>query len=87
MIEQDRVASMILWGPPGVGKTTLASIIAKHTAAEFVDFSAVTGGMADIKNIMAEAEVRRRPSCSWTRSIVSIRPSRMHSCHMWRRVR
>ena len=69
MIEQDRVASMILWGPPGVGKTTLASIIAKHTAAEFVDFSAVTGGMADIKNIMAEAEVRR---CKGRRTILFV---------------
>lgn len=60
MIEEDQVPSMILWGPPGVGKTTLASIIARGTKAEFVDFSAVTSGIKEIKEIMVRAEGARR---------------------------
>lgn len=59
MIEQDRVSSMIFWGPPGVGKTTLAAIIANYTKAEFVEYSAVTGGSREVKEIMAAAEKRR----------------------------
>lgn len=60
LIEQDTVPSMIFWGPPGVGKTTLAGIIAHRTHAEFVNFSAVTSGIKDIKEVMAQAEQRRR---------------------------
>ena len=60
MIENDRIPSMILWGPPGVGKTTLANVIANATKAEFVNFSAVTSGIREIKEIMAAAEERRR---------------------------
>ncbi len=60
MIENDRIPSMILWGPPGVGKTTLANVIAKATKAEFVNFSAVTSGIREIKEIMAQAEESRR---------------------------
>lgn len=56
MIDKDEVPSMILWGPPGVGKTTLAHVIADHTRAEFVSFSAVTSGIKEIKKIMEEAE-------------------------------
>ncbi len=59
MIDRDAVTSMILWGPPGVGKTTLAGIIARSTEAEFVSFSAVTGTSAEVKAIMSEAEKRR----------------------------
>ena len=51
---------MIFWGPPGVGKTTLARIIAKKTKAEFIDFSAVTGGIKEIRSIMQQAETNRR---------------------------
>lgn len=60
MIERDAVVSMILWGPPGVGKTTLAGIIAESTRAEFVRYSAVTGGVKEVRDIMAAAEARRR---------------------------
>lgn len=56
LIDADRVPSMILWGPPGVGKTTLARVIANHTKAEFISFSAVTSGIKEIKEIMAQAQ-------------------------------
>ncbi|MDO5882662.1 replication-associated recombination protein A [Ligilactobacillus animalis] len=56
LITQDRVTSMVLWGPPGVGKTTLAQVIAKQTKAGFISFSAVTSGIKEIKKIMQEAE-------------------------------
>lgn len=60
LIDQDQIPSMIFWGPPGVGKTTLATIIANRTHAEFINFSAVTSGIKDIKAVMAQAESRRR---------------------------
>lgn len=56
MIEGDELASFILWGPPGVGKTTLARIIASKTDSKWVSFSAVTSGIKEIRNVMAEAE-------------------------------
>ena len=59
-IEKDQVPSMILWGPPGVGKTTLAQIIARMTKSTFVPFSAVLAGIKEIKEIMAGAEKARR---------------------------
>ena len=60
LIESDNVGSMIFWGPPGVGKTTLARIIAKRTKANFIDFSAVTSGIKEIKQVMEQAEKNRR---------------------------
>ena len=60
MIERDQIPSMILWGPPGVGKTTLANVVANLTRAEFVNYSAVTSGIKEIKEIMARAESGRR---------------------------
>jgi len=60
LIDQDRISSMIFWGPPGVGKTTLASIIAGRTHARFINFSAVTSGIKEIKEVMAQAEESRR---------------------------
>lgn len=60
LIDQDRITSMIFWGPPGVGKTTLASIIAGRTHARFINFSAVTSGIKEIKEVMAQAEESRR---------------------------
>ncbi len=56
MLQTDRISSMIFWGPPGVGKTTLARIIANMTHSSFVDFSAVTSGIKEIKDVMKQAE-------------------------------
>lgn len=56
LIERDSISSMIFWGPPGVGKTTLAQIIAAETKAQFITFSAVTSGIKDIKNVMQQAD-------------------------------
>lgn len=56
LIEGDQVSSMIFWGPPGVGKTTLAQIIANKTKATFINFSAVTSGIKEIKEVMERAE-------------------------------
>src|SRR5450631_491527 len=59
-IERDELQSLILWGPPGVGKTTLARLIARLTKADFVPFSAVLSGIKEIKSVMADAERSRR---------------------------
>lgn len=59
-IEKDRLTSLILWGPPGTGKTTLATLIARQTRCRFVPFSAVLSGIKEIKEVMAEAERSRR---------------------------
>ena len=56
MLDTDRISSMIFWGPPGVGKTTLAHIIANMTHSSFIDFSAVTSGIKEIKDVMKQAE-------------------------------
>ena len=59
LIEEDKIASIIFWGPPGTGKTTLAQIIASQTRATFINFSAATSGIKEIKSIMADAEKAR----------------------------
>jgi len=69
LIEHDTIPSMIFWGPPGVGKTTLARIIANSTQSDFVDFSAVTSGIRDIKAVMKSAEEKRK---SGIRTIVFV---------------
>src|SRR5437660_3530077 len=68
-IERDDTGSLIFWGPPGTGKTTLAKIIAHMTKAEFLEFSAVLSGIKEIKQVMAEAERARQYG---TRTIVFI---------------
>src|SRR5471032_1234143 len=69
-IERDLLQSIVLWGPPGTGKTTLARIIADTTKARFVSFSAVLAGIKEIREVMTEAERIRRSTCR--RSIVFI---------------
>ncbi len=68
-IERDDTGSLIFWGPPGTGKTTLAKIIANMTKAEFIEFSAVLAGIKEIKQVMADAERARQYG---TRTIVFI---------------
>jgi putative ATPase len=68
-IERDDIGSILFWGPPGVGKTTLAKIIARRTKAEFVEYSAVMAGIKEIKQVMVEAERARQYG---TRTIVFI---------------
>lgn len=60
LIDKRRLASLILWGPPGSGKTTLARIIAKSTGADFIELSAVTAGKADVVKVVERAEANRR---------------------------
>src|SRR5438034_854308 len=68
-IERDDPGSIIFWGPPGVGKTTLAQIIARVTKAEFLEFSAVMSGIKEIKQVMADAEKAKQFG---TRTIVFV---------------
>ena len=69
IIENDHIPSMIFWGPPGVGKTTLASVIARTTKAAFINFSAVTSGIKEIREVMKKAE---EENLSGNRTIVFV---------------
>jgi putative ATPase len=83
-IESGRVHSMILWGPPGCGKTTLAQLLARYADAEFRAVSAVLVGLPEVRQVLAEAGHRFAEGgarcCSSTRCIASTRRSRMPSC-------
>ena len=89
LIERDQISSMIFWGPPGVGKTTLASIIANRTRSNFINFSAVTSGIKEIKDVMKEADENRHWGFGrfflWTRFIGLTVRSRMRFFLLWRR--
>ena len=69
IIESDGISSMIFWGPPGVGKTTLANVIARTTSSEFIEFSAVTSGIREIRAVMQKADQNRALG---TRTIVFV---------------
>lgn len=89
MIEQDKVSSMIFWGPPGVGKTTLARIIAAQTKSHFVNFSAVTSGIKEIKAVMKDAQMRKSMGQETIllsmKFIVLIKPNKMRFYPMSKR--
>ena len=77
-----KLSSLILWGPPGSGKTTLARLIAAHNSADFIALSAVLAGVKDVRAAIEEARKASgagdERSCSSTRSIASTRDSRTH---------
>ena len=75
-IQADRLTSSIFWGPPGTGKTTLASIIARSTQAEFAQLNAVTSGVGDVREVIAEAEQRLRLYGQSTYLLLD-------ECHRW----
>ena len=88
MLESGRIFSMIFWGPPGSGKTTLARMIARYAQAHFVQFSAVLSGVKEIREVVKEARSSGglnigKPFFSWMKSTVSTRPSRMPFCRTW----
>ena len=75
-IQADRLTSSIFWGPPGTGKTTLASIIARSTKAEFAQLNAVTSGVADVREVISQAEQRLRLYGQSTYLLLD-------ECHRW----
>ena len=62
LVESDKLGSVVLWGPPGVGKTTLAEIVANTSGAHFIRVSAVSAGVADLRKAVEDAKEARRPS-------------------------
>lgn len=90
MIDAGRISSFILWGPPGVGKTTLAQIIANKLETPFYTLSAVTSGVKDVRDVIEKARSnhfsrRPAPSCSLMKSTGSASPSRIPCWGRWRR--
>ena len=88
MVAAGKLSSMILWGPPGTGKTTIARLLADAVGLRFVAISAVFSGVADLKKVFAEAREHAGSAsarcCSWTRSTASTARSRTASCPMSR---
>lgn len=92
MIDAGRISSFILWGPPGVGKTTLAQIIANKLETPFYTLSAVTSGVKDVRDVIDRAKVtassrRQARYCSLTKSTVSASRSRTRCWALWSRER
>ncbi len=92
MIESGRVNSFILWGPPGVGKTTLAKIVAAQTEVPFYTLSAVTSGVKDVREVLERAEAdsrsmfsKGRPILLSTKYTASTSLSKIHSWARWRK--
>ena len=83
MIDAGRISSFILWGPPGVGKTTLAQIIANKLETPFYTLSAVTSGVKDVRDVIDRA----KSNCSSTKSTVSASRSKTRCLVRWSRVR
>lgn len=91
MIDSGVVSSFILWGPPGVGKTTLAMIIAEQLKRPFYVLSAVSSGVKDVREVIQKAEGQRffntpNPSCLSMKFIDSRRPSKILCWQPWRKV-
>ena len=89
LVEGDQAMSLLLWGPPGTGKTTIASILSRNTGRRFVEVSAVSAGVKEVRAAIdaARAELAAaggRRCCSSTRCTGSPRPSRTRCCPGWR---
>ena len=90
MIDAGRISSFILWGPPGVGKTTLAQIIANRLKTPFFTLSAVTSGVKDVRDVIERAQKGRffnepLPSCLLTRFTGSPNHNRTHCWVLWKK--
>ena len=84
-IAEDRVPSLVFWGPPGVGKTTLARLIAARTSTRFLAYSAIATGVKEMREVLEASRALRAKAgqgrrSSWTRSTGSTAPSRTSSC-------
>ena len=76
-IERDQLTSVLFWGPPGCGKSTLAQIIAHTTHAQFENYSAITNGVADVRKVIeAAGNWHKKPFSLWTKSIAGTKHSK-----------